>query len=332
MNKWFRTTAVAAAAVLALGMAGCSSNSGSSPDDGSSADDGGGGTKGAIAWSFASQDVALWASQLKLMQPAIEAAGYDFLTDNPSFDLQTQVNDMQAWIARGDVKAMGGFPVDPASMVQITADAKAAGIPVIAYAVPWEGAVAMTVAPNVDAGTALGKAAGAWIKEKYGDKQVSVAILADTKTPLGQDQLKGMKAGLDASGATVKVYPLEATTRDSGYTVAQSQLTADPDTKVWLGIGADMVLGARQAVIDSGVSADDPGYYVSATDANKEVLDLIKTGKDMWRTSFAWRAEDLADANVKLLLAAANGETPKDIVVPVKQVLPDNVGDFANNG
>ncbi|MFT4220446.1 MAG: sugar ABC transporter substrate-binding protein [Microbacterium sp.] len=325
MNKWTRAAGVAAAAMLALSTAACANTGGSEGGEG-------GESKGAIAWSFASQDVAIWASQLSLMKPAIEEAGYEFLTNDPAFDLQTQVNDMQAWIARGDVKAMGGFPVDPSSMVPITAEAKAAGIPMIAYAVSWEGAVAMTVAPNVEAGTAVGDAAGKWISENYGSDEVSVAILADTQTQLGQDQLKGMTEGLEASGAKVKIYPLEATTRDVGYSVAQSQLTADPNTKVWLGIGADMTLGARQAVIDSGVAADDEGYYVSATDANKEVLGLIETGTDMWRTSFAWRAEDLAEANVKLLLAAAAGETPEDIVVDVKQVLPDNVGDFANNG
>ena len=327
MKSLIRAAATVAAAALALTAVGCSAQGGDTSTSGS----GDGEAKGAIAWSFASQDVAIWASQLELMKPMIEDAGYEFLTDNPSFDVQTQVNDFQSWISRGDVKAIGGFPVDVASMASVTSAADAAGIPIISYAVPWEGATATTQISNYDAGFAVGEAAGKWIAETYPGETVSVALLADTQTPLGQDQLKGLTEGLESTDATVKISNLEATTRDVGYSVAQSQLTAAPDTKVWLGIGADMVLGARQALIDSGVSAEDTGYYVSATDANGEVLDLIATGTDMWQTSFAWKADDLAKANADLLIAAAEGETPEDITVGVTQVTKDNVGDFANN-
>ncbi|MFT3798309.1 sugar ABC transporter substrate-binding protein [Microbacterium sp.] len=328
MKARTRTAAVAAAALMALtALTGCSSDGSGGTDDAT-----GDAAKGAIAWSFASQDVAIWASQLELMKPLVEAAGYEFLTDNPSFDVQTQVNDWQSWISRGDVKAIGGFPVDAASMANVTADATTAGIPIVSYAVTWDGVTATTEISNYDAGFAVGEAAGKWIADEYGTTEVSVALLADTQTQLGIDQLKGLTEGVQSTDAKVKVYPLEATTRDVGYSVAQSQLTADPDTKVWLGIGADMVLGARQALIDSGVAADAEGYYVSATDANAEVLQLIESKTDMWKTSFAWRAEGLAQANVDLLLAVAAGEKPDNITVGVTQVTADNVGDFANNG
>lgn len=321
MKAWTRAVAVSAAALLAVGATACSNGGDSSGGDASS-------SSGAIAWSFASQDVAIWASQLELMKPIIEDAGYEFLTDDPGFDVQTQINDWQSWIARGDVKAIGGFPVDTASMNSVTADATAAGIPIVSYAVTWDGITATTVISNYDAGHAVGEAAGKWIVETYGDEEVSVALLADTQTGLGQDQLKGLTEGLEDSGAKTAVHNLEATTRDVGYSVAQSQLTADPDTKVWLGIGADMTLGARQAVLDSGVSATDKGYYVSATDANGEVLDLIAAKTDMWKTAFAWKAGDLAKANADLLLAAAKGEKPKDITVGVTQVTADNTDEF----
>lgn len=328
MKTSTRAAAASAAALLALGITACSTDTGSSgSSDGGDADEG-----GAIAWSFASQDVAIWSSQLELMQPIIEEAGYEFLTDDPAFDVQTQVNDWQAWIARGDVKAIGGYPVDTASMVSVTSDATAAGIPVISYAVEWDGVTATTQISNYDAGFAVGEAAGEWIVETYGEDEVSVALLSDTANQLGQDQLQGLQEGLASTDAAVQTYELEATTRDTGYSVAQSQLTADPDTRVWLGIGADMVLGARQAVIDSGVSAGDDGYYVSATDANGEVLDLIAAGEDMWVTSFAWKAEDLAQANADLLLAAARGEEPESVTVDVAQVTADNVEEFRANG
>ncbi|MFT4051991.1 MAG: substrate-binding domain-containing protein [Microbacterium sp.] len=324
MKTWTRAAAASAAALLAIGVTACSGETETTES--------GDASNGAIAWSFASQDVAIWSSQLELMAPIIEEAGYEFLTDDPAFDVQTQVNDWQAWIARGDVKAIGGFPVDADSMTTVTTDATTAGIPIISYAVTWDGVTATTEISNYDAGFSVGEAAGEWIVETYGTDEVSVALLSDTSTALGQDQLEGLHAGLESTDANVQTYDLEATTRDVGYSVSQSQLTADPDTKVWLGIGADMVLGARQAVIDSGVSADDSGYYVSATDANSEALELIASETDMWRTSFAWKAADLAEANASLLLAAAAGETPENIEVGVTQVTADNVDEFSANG
>lgn len=325
MNQLTRRTLVSLTALtLALSLGACSSTTpGAGSTSSSSA-----ASKGALAWSFPTRDVNIWNSQLTLMEPLVKAAGYDFLTDSPNFDAKTQVADWEAWIARGDVKAIGGFPADVNSIVPVTAQATTASIPVVSYALKWDGVTSSVLISNVDAGTKVGKAAGEWIKQTYGSKTVQVALLADTSTQLGQDQLKGLKAGLADSGASVSLSELEAKTRDDGYSKAQSQLVAHPDTVVWLGIGADMIHGARQAVIDSGVSATDSKYYVSATDADNEALDLIATGTDMWRTSFAWKASDLAAANVKQLVAAAEGQKTGDITVGVTQVTKSNVDDF----
>lgn len=318
-----KTMLAVAALAAAAALTACSGGAGTPADGG-----GDGGSNGAVAWSFASQDINIWAAQLPLMEKIVTDAGYEFLTDDPGWDVQTQVNDWQSWIARGDVKAIGGYPVDTASMASVTADATAAGIGVVSYAVSWDGVLATTEISNHDAGYSVAEAAGKWVKETYGDKKVSIAFMSDTSTGLGQEMLEGMREGMTASGANVTVHELETNTRDTGYSQAQSQLTADPETKVWLGIGVDMVLGARQALIDSGVDAGDKGYYVSATDVNEEVLGLIASGKDMWRTSFAYKATDLAQANASLLLAAAKGEKASNIVVGVTQVTADNVDDF----
>ncbi|MEV8273057.1 sugar ABC transporter substrate-binding protein [Microbacterium sp. NPDC077184] len=312
------TSAIAAAlAAVALLVSGCSS----------AAPGGGGGeeeSKGAIAFSFPTQDVNIWKQQLDLLQPRIEEAGYTFLTDNPSFDLQTQVNDWTTWVQRGDVKAIMGFPVQADAMVPVTAQATAANIPVLGYAGAWEGVTAQLILDTVDAGSQVGEAAGEWIKENAGGEQVRVAILADTTADLGRSQKEGIEKGLEASGADVVIDDLEASSRDDGYKAAQTQLVAHPDTTVWLGIGADMVLGARQAVIDSGVAANDPSYYVSATDGDDEAFGLIASGDDMWRTAFVWTPESLVDAEFEMLIAAAEGREVEDVTLGVTEVNADN--------
>ncbi|WP_028707316.1 sugar ABC transporter substrate-binding protein [Propionicicella superfundia] len=316
-----RLVAALAALTTGLALTACST-----PDSQSSTATEG--SKGALAWSFPTQDVNIWNSQLTLMKPIIEDAGYEFLTDSPNFDVKTQVNDWESWVARGDVKAIGGFPADVDSVVAVTAQATAANIPVIGYAVKWDGVDYATLISNYDAGYSVGKAAGEWIVATYGTEKIDVALLADTTSQLGQDQLKGLKEGLAATDASITVTDLEAKTRDDGYKQAQSNLVAHPNTAVWLGIGADMIHGARQALIDSGVSATGGKHYVSATDADNEALDLIKTGTDMWQTSFAWKAADLAEANAKQLISAAEGTISGDITVGVTQVTKDNVDDF----
>jgi ABC-type sugar transport system substrate-binding protein len=315
-----RALAAVTVAALSLGLGACSAAP--APSTASTTH------KGALAWSFASRDVNIWNNQLQLMEPIINQAGYDFLTDSPNFDAKTQVADWEGWVSRGDVKAIGGFPADLSSVVPVTTQATTAGIPVVGYALKWDGVKYATLISNVEAGTKVGQAAGEWIKTTYGDKTVRVALMADTKSQLGQDQMKGLKAGLAASGAKVEISELETQTRDNGYSKAQSQLVAHPDTVVWLAIGADMLHGARQALIDSGVSATDANHYLSATDADNEALDLIATGTDMWRTSFAWKASDLAEANAKQLIGAAEGTISGDITVGVTQVTKDNVDQF----
>lgn len=309
-----------AAAVTAITvlLSACGSSTGASDGD----------SKGALAMSFPTHDVDIWKQQLDHMQPIIEEAGYEFLTDNPNWDIQTQVNDWTTWIQRGDVKAIMGFPVQADSMVSVTAQAEAADIPVIGYGGAWEGTAAQLVLDVKGAGAQVGEAAGTWIKDTYGDQPVELGLLADTRADLGRLQAEGITEGLKASGVDVKTFNLEASTRDSGYKAAQTHLVAHPETKIWLGIGADMMLGARQALLDSGVESGDPEYYISSTDGNDEVFKLIESGQDMWRETYVWSAKDLAEADAELLISAAEGTLDGDITVPTTHVTQKNAADF----
>lgn len=316
----FRAAAVVTAATVLL--SGCASAEGTGSSQSSVQ------SKGALAMSFPTQDVNIWKQQVDLMKPIVEEAGYELLADNPNWDIQTQVNDWTSWIQRGDVKAIMGFPVQADSMVSVTAQAKSANIPVVGYAGGWEGTSAQLILDVKGAGAEVGEAAGKWIKEKYGSDSVEVGLLADTRADLGRLQAEGIKEGLKTSGANANIFNLEASSRDDGYKAAQTQLVAHPQTKIWLGIGADMMLGARQAVLDSGVSANDPARYVSATDGNDEVFKLIRTGTDIWRETHVWSPKDLAEADAKLLISAAEGKLSGDINVPTRHVTKDTAADM----
>lgn len=325
MKKLFtRGTSVlalsAAAALLLSGCAGATDSAGS---------DSGSGEKGAIAMGFAGMDITIWNDQLKFMEPIIEDAGYEFLTSDPQWDVQKQVSDWEAWIQRGDVKAIMGFPVQSDAMVPVTAKATAAGIPVLGYATRWDGTTAGTIIDSYEDGYLVGAAAAEWINEtKAKESEVPVAVVADKTSDLGKGRTEGIIAAIEEIAPNAKVYELPGISREEGNSAAKSHLVAVPDTNVWVGTSNDNTAGAYQALLDSGVAKDDSNYYVGATDATNETLDVIKIPNSIWRGGFILPAKQLAESNADLLLRAAAGEKVTDNVITSTRVTAENADEF----
>lgn len=327
MHRFTRSAAVVLGAAAALLLSSCAA--GDAAGEGSSAAPAGD-SKGAIAMSFAGLDIPIWVDQLAIMEPIITEAGYEFLSDDPAWDIQTQVNDWENWIQRGDVKAIMGYPVQSDSMVAVTEKAQAAGIPVLGYASAWEGTSAGVLLNNYEDGVRLGEEAGAWIEENTEGTQ-PVALLGYWETDLGRERSEGIVAGLENSGADVSINEISVINLDDGYAAAQSQLAAQPDTKIWLGMASEPLQGAYQYLTDQGVAEDDPSMLLGALDATDEILDIVSIKDSIWRLSYILPAKVLAEANANLLIAAAEGEEPEDVTIDSIQVTPDNYADFYVN-
>ncbi|UOQ59741.1 sugar ABC transporter substrate-binding protein [Leucobacter rhizosphaerae] len=328
MKKLFTrgTAALALTAATALLLSGC----GASADAGGSESADGG--KGAIAMGFAGMDITIWNDQLTFMEPIIEEAGYEFLTSDPQWDVQKQVSDWEAWIQRGDVKAIMGFPVQSDAMVPVTAKATAEGIPVLGYATRWDGTVAGTIIDSYEDGYLVGTVAAEWITENLADEdEVPVALVADKTSDLGKGRTEGIAAAITELAPNAKIYELPGISREEGNSVAKSHLVAVPDTKIWVGTSNDNTAGAYQALLDSGVAKDDESYYVGATDATNETLDVIKIPNSIWRGGFILPAKELAESNADLLLRAAAGEEVEDNVITSTRVTAENADEFYVN-
>jgi ribose transport system substrate-binding protein len=318
-------------AAIALGIAGslvlsaCAGNADTTAAEG-------GDRNGAVAMSFAGLDIPIWVDQLEIMEPIINEAGYEFISHDPAWDIQTQVNDWENWIQRGDVKAIMGYPVQSDSMVAVTEKAQAAGIPVLGYAGTWEGTSYGVLLNNYEDGVRLGEEAGEWIKEQYGDDGTQpVALLGYWDTDLGRERSEGIVAGLENSGADVRINEISVINLDDGYAAAQSQLAAEPDTKIWLGMASEPLQGAYQYLTDQGVAADDPDVLLGALDATDEILDIVTIEDSIWRLSYILPARQLAEANAELLIAAAEGTAEEDIVIESTRVTPENAAEFYVN-
>lgn len=314
-----RIAAVAAGVVAALvAMTGCGSGA-----------SGGGGENGAVAMGFASGDVSIWNATLDRMRPIIEEAGYEFLTSDPQWDVQRQVSDWDAWVQRGDVKAIMGYPVQADAIVPVTQRAIDAGIPVVGYAVDWEGVDRIMKLDDYNDGYALGAAAAEWINEKFpGGEEVPVAVVADRTSDLSIGRANGISDGLKESAPNVTISEVPALSREEGYSVAKTYLTANPDTKVWLAGSSDQASGVYQALLDEGVPASSADHLLASLDATNETLDILKAGDTLWSIQFALSVDDLAEANAGLLLAAANGEPAEDVVLASSRVTPENLDGF----
>ncbi|MEA2623569.1 MAG: ribose transport system substrate-binding protein [Chloroflexota bacterium] len=287
-----------------------------------------GGSKGAVAMSFGGSTIALWNDEIALMKPQIEAAGYEFLTHDPQFKVEKQVQDWEAWIGRGDVKAIMGWPIQVDALLPVTKKANDAGIPVMGYAVAWDGTKANLLTRPEEDGKRLAGDAVKWINTAYPDGKVEVAVLSDRQNDLTRLRVEGLVKGVKEALPNATVNEVAALTRDDGYTAAKQHLTAHPDTTVWLSYSDDNMKGVYQALKDTGVKQDDPKYYLAGMDVTNETLDMIKIPNSIYRQAYAFTSTELADANVKLLLAAASGQPMEDIFIDARLVTPANADEF----
>lgn len=309
--------AVALASAVALTLSACDSSGTASGD-----------SKGAVAMSFAGLDIQIWNDMLPFMEEIVTDAGYEFVTDDPKWNAQTQVQDWESWLVRGDIKAIMGYPVQSDAMVAVTSQANDAGIPVLGYGSTWEGVQAAVVSDHLADGEAAGARAVDWIQENYGDEQVDVAFLGWPDTDLGRLRGEGIMNQLDASGLDLNITEHKTLSLDDGYAAAQTQLQSTPGTKVYLAISNDPALGAYQALIDSGISPTDDSMLLLNLDATDAELEIIAEPGSFWRYSFIVPARQLAEANAHMLVDAANGDPVEDVSISATEVTSENAEDF----
>jgi len=327
-------TIAAFAGLSALALAGCASGNGAPPTDGGEP------APAAGAACVILPDAASSPRWESLDRPALEAglteAGF-------TVDIQNAQGDTTKYATIADQQLSQGCGVMilvdyNGAAVSVAADAKAEGIPVIAYDRPFEGADYYVSFDNVEVGRLQGRAVVEGLEAAGKDPATANVVYiggdpADGNAAMFHD---GAVEVMEEAGIVPAAEPPGAWDGPKSATSFEQALTA-------LGGVVDAVWAANDTNAAGVISILDKNGLVvpvSGQDASVEGLQNVLLGKQ-WAT--VWKPASIeAEAAVDLAIALLNGETvetdmqlddgtPYIAVTPV-YVRPENVGDVIEAG
>ncbi|MDQ0375221.1 ABC transporter substrate-binding protein [Cellulomonas humilata] len=272
VSKMFRSRTIAAGiAVLALGLAACSSgDSGDAETAGGDSGDGGAIT---VGFSQVGSESGWRAANTKSIQDALTAeAGFDLSFSDAQQKQENQIQAIRSYIAQG-VQYIAFSPVVESGWDSVLEEAKDAGIPVILTdrAVDSEDTSLYVTFIGSDF-VEEGKRIGDWVSENLGTEPINVVELQGTT---GSAPAIDRKTGFEdaiAGNDNISVIASETGnfTRAEGKTVMEGFLQAYPDIDVVYAHNDDMGLGAIEAIKAAG--------KVPGKDIKVVTIDGVKDG------------------------------------------------------
>ncbi len=235
-----------------------------------------------------------------------------------------QVSDMQNLLAQ-QVKAILIDPADDTSFVGVLAEARDAGVPVIAAGAPLTGADGSVSASHCD----LGKAMAVGAKELLPDGGKLGALTGPAGGFWATERWRCFKEAL--AGSNIEIVTEQASEPDAavGLTIATDLLQRFPDVNVLYGADDTVGVGAARAVQAEGLCGKVKVLTAILGETTEELMragcvDYVVAQQVV---SIGRGAIEMADQLVK-------GETPavKDIVVPVVAVTPANLDSLDLSG
>ncbi len=325
-----RWTAMAVAALMAIGATACGS------DEEGGGGGGGGGESGGTEVSkiaflgFAGANSFAQATLAGIKeQAAKEGVEVEFF--DPNFDAATQVSQIQNAVTTGEFQAFIVQANDGNAVVPPIREAIEEGITVVGEFTPI-GTRYDTIQPQVDGlvfvgepptenGTALGELG---VEACKGMDQCEVAYLEGFKAlPLDNARTEAAKAALNAGSNVRLVASVEGGyTQASGLKAAQNVLQAHPGVDVMIG-SSQAIAGAEQAVEDAGAEVKLIG-----NGGSRQAVKAVKDGR--WFATYVIAEKSAGAKAAELAIAAAKGEqVPKSFDT---RELQDPIGTKENLG
>lgn len=334
-----RWMALAAAALMAFGIAACGGDDGGETE----AAGGGGGSsetkevKKIAVFGFAAANSFAQATLAGIKEEAAKE-GVEVEFFDPNFDAQEQVSQIQNAITTGEFDAFIVQANDGNAVVPAIEEAIEEGIVVVGEFTPV-GTKYDTIEPQVDGlifvgepptenGTALGELGVAACEDV--DPPCQVAYLEGFKAlPLDNARTDAVKAALQQGENVELVTSVEGGyTQESGLKAAQNVLQANPDVDVLIG-SSQAIAGAEQAIEDAGKT---PGEDIKliGNGGSRQAVQAVKDGR--WFATYVIAEKSAGAKAAELAIKAARGEdVPKSFDTRQLQEpkgTKDALGDF----
>ncbi len=294
---------LAATALMATALCGCSVNKGGSesaePASSSAAeatDNSTGSTEGIQADEafYADADLAAlsgkkigitiqslrnayWAGVMSALEEVLTENGAEYTIVACDDNSATQIGQIENFVSAGCDLIMV-HPSDANAVEDACAAARDAGAKVMCWDDPMTNTDGNWILDNTALGVEIGKLAGEFINEHYSeDNKAEVAVIGYPQTKVLKERGDGIKAGLEeaAAGKYEIVAEQPGLEPNEAQTIMETILQKNPDCKVVTGIGAGPMIGANEALViaTGGNIPEDMGVFT--TDVTKQQLEQL---------------------------------------------------------
>ena len=326
--------AILCVAMVASMMIGCTTKSPTSGGD-DKKDDGKGGKK--IGITIQNYENAYWAGVMSKLEQILKDEGYDATIVGCEENSAKQIEQIENFITSGCDLIMV-HPNDADAVEEVCGRALDEGIKVMCWDNPMENTTANWVLDNTELGKEIGKTAAAFINEHYtADNNAQVCVMGKPDTQVLLERQNGIEAGLkeNCKDNYEIVATIDGVVNNEVQSKAESVLQANPDCKVWVGVGAGAMIGSNTALLakygGAGKIPEDCG--VITTDVTSEQLDSLEAGDEAVRAivGFEGSNTDTAQACFEMFKRILDGEDfskDKNVYRPTMEINADNIAEI----
>ena len=326
--------AILCVAMVASMMIGCTTKSPTSGGD-DKKDDGKGGKK--IGITIQNYENAYWAGVMSKLEQILKDEGYDATIVGCEENSAKQIEQIENFITSGCDLIMV-HPNDADAVEEVCGRALDEGIKVMCWDNPMENTTANWVLDNTELGKEIGKTAAAFINEHYtADNKAQVCVIGKPDTQVLLERQNGIEAGLkeNCKDNYEIVATIDGVVNNEVQSKAESVLQANPDCKVWVGVGAGAMIGSNTALLakygGAGKIPEDCG--VITTDVTSDQLNSLEAGDEAVRAivGFEGSNTDTAQACFEMFKRILDGEdfsADKNVYRPTMEINDENIAEI----
>lgn len=326
--------AILCVAMVASMMIGCTTKSPTSGGD-DKKDDGKGGKK--IGITIQNYENAYWAGVMSKLEQILKDEGYDATIVGCEENSAKQIEQIENFITSGCDLIMV-HPNDADAVEEVCGRALDEGIKVMCWDNPMENTTANWVLDNTELGKEIGKTAAAFINEHYtADNKAQVCVIGKPDTQVLLERQNGIEAGLkeNCKDNYEIVATIDGVVNNEVQSKAETVLQANPDCKVWVGVGAGAMIGSNTALLakygGAGKIPEDCG--VISTDVTSDQLNSLEAGDEAVRAivGFEGSNTDTAQACFEMFKRILDGEdfsADKNVYRPTMEINDENIAEI----